>query len=679
MAGIQLEQRQIDELLSSLNRFQREYGEIEQRLSAGEVVRLRKTHEELVRDALSGAVDGTAMGRCYLALKLPFDLLLGTLNHLKNEIVRLEAQVRAASTEEALALFASLNQRCTAAKQAAARVYLEADARQDVLLKHAQIRNKILIRICLDWLQRINRSILSDLADFPLETAKDSKFTKALRYPESLLICLDMKVCEQLQDTHRLLYQKAGILYAMLVDGRYESAYLLYRELRQSLQELLNLLSALYFESQTNRIHTFFNFIQALLYLPDTKYVCVLNLQGLGKINRLYGVEAGDRCIALLERCLEEVFERNQAWMVFSQGIAGDFYLVCYGVDTMRVEALLEDIDVCLKRRVEAEGLPYPLTVRAVGARLNDAKVLTTENMHYVIAYLTRLSRQHHGQVFDTPEDTRAMLTWIGEQYQRCVNIRDKLRSDQVEIFVQPLIRLDEEGDIHAFEILGRFRDGEGYLSAGLFIEQIIELGLVETFDRLVLEQLVAKRSLLSRLTSRVFLNVSSASLEEAEYVRFLTESIQKALAPVSVVVELTEQVLFDNMALLHRLHQDQKMIFAIDDFGIGYSSLQSVIDLALEGGVRYLKLDGSLVRRLGKRESDERIVRIIQQMAGELGLATVAEFIENASQLARLRRMEVDYGQGYLLGVPDRIETWLGKVAFLRNRQVSNDPPLFR
>ncbi len=678
MTGIQLSQQQIDALFASLTEFQREYGEVEKRLNPEEVAMLHRSHETLIRSALEGNVDGTRIGRCYLALNLPFDLLLGTFNHLKNEIVRLEAQVRAESTAEALALFASLNQRCSAAKQAAARVYLEEAARQEVFLRNAQIRNKILIRLCLEWLSGINRGILSDLGDFPLETAKDSEFTKALRYPESLMICLDMKVCEQLQDTHRLLYQKAGILYAMLVDGRYESAYLLYRELRQSLQELLNLLSALYFESQTNRVHTFFNFIQALLYLPNAKYVCVLNLQGLGKINRLYGVEAGDRCIALLERCLEEVFERCQEWMVFSRGIAGDFYLVCYGVETNRVERLLEEIDACLKERVEAEELPYPLTVRAVGALLDEAKVLTTENMHYVITYLTRLSHQHHGRILDTPEDSRAMMTWIGNQYQQSINIRGKLRSDQLEIFVQPLIRLDEGGDLHAFEILGRFRDGEGYLSAGLFIEQIIELGLVETFDRLVLEKLIANQALMSRLTTCVFLNVSSASLEDDDYVRFLTDAIQKTLPPLHVVVELTEQVLFDNSALLHRLHRDQGLTFAIDDFGIGYSSLQSVIDLALEGGVRYLKLDGSLVRHLGERESDERIIRIIQQMAGELGLATVAEFIENSGQLKILRRMDIDYGQGYLLGVPDRIETWLGKVAFLRNRQVSDDPPLF-
>ncbi|BCX88474.1 hypothetical protein MIN45_P0843 [Methylomarinovum tepidoasis] len=664
-------------ILESLTRFQRDYGGLIEQLESTQRERLHTIQETFLKHLLNGVrVDGDALARVFLDLALPFDLLLGSLNHLKAEVLRYETVAgRQVEHDEALQAFGAINQIFSLARNQAAEVYLRVEVRRPLLLEKAQMRSKMLIRLCFDWLAQINDAILNDLTAFPLTPAKDSPFAKALYYPESLLICLDMKVCDQLQERHRLLLQNAAILYAMLTDRRFEAAYLLYREIRRQLAELLDLLGVLYFESQTNRVQTFFKFLQGLLFLPRAKYLGVINLKELTRINQVYGIEAGDRCITLLEQCLNQVFERHAAWMVFTRGIAGDFYLACYGADGRQVGALLAEIEDCLKQCSEA--LPYQVSLRSVAIRFDELKEMTTENMHLVIRYLSQLARRHHNQVLESFQDQSAMWDWVRAQYRQTLDIRSRLQASELEIFVQPLMSLETWGELHAFEVLGRFREGDGYLSAGLFIDTLVEMGLVQTFDHLVLQRIIAQRETLAQLTRRLFINVSAASLEDESYLKALKAALQGPLAGFEVVLELTEQVLLENLELICCLHHRYDMIFASDDFGSGYSSLQTVIELALGGGLRYLKIDGSLIRQLGENPASERIVRIVHQMAQELELKTVAEYVETQTQLDSLRQVAVDFGQGYLLGVPDRVEVWLSKRAYLQSRSQTEAPPV--
>ncbi len=266
-------------------------------------------------------------------------------------------------------------------------------------------------------------------------------------------------------------------------------------------------------------------------------------------------------------------------------------------------------------------------------------------------------------------EAVEAMLDWLRERYRQALDLRTRLTEEATDIFIQPLVTLDESREIHAFEVLGRFRGENGYLSAGLFIDDLIALGLAPLFDRLVLQAVIRHAPTLAKITSRLFVNVSAASLAQPDYVQRLVDALRGPLAGFEVVMELTEQVLLEHRALVRDLHEEHGLTFAIDDFGTGYSTLQLVIELALEGTVSYLKLDGSLTRQLGITEASERIMQITRQMAKELNLVTVVEFIETLMQAERLEALQMDLGQGYLLGVPDPVPVWQGKLAYLRSK----------
>ena len=663
---------QIEHLLEGLHAFHEGYGALDTLLDSEREALLLKGFRQLLgqffAEEEAAAPQVRSLAETYHAQHIPFALLMGSFNHMKAELVH----VVAGNTDEPFRYYREIDETFERIKRETARAYLLCEVRSPDYLPAKILREKVLIRIYLDWLEAINAAIRhDDLSSFPLEPADQSPFTRALRYPESMLICLDLKLCDQILDQHRLICQQSSILYAMLHARRFEQAYIAYQDMVKKVAELLNLLSVLYFESQTNRIGRFFSFLQAALYLPGRKFLSVINLRDLQRINKLHGTDVGDRALDCVEKILQEAAEAHREWLVFTRGIAGDFYLIGFDTEPETVRALLQQVH----RKVVAECgkvLPIEIDLLYRGIELTDLNDLTTENMHLLVQYLTEQAREAEEHLLTGEERTREMIDWIKRQYHKSLHLQAKLSEAQTDIFIQPLVTLDSKREIHAFEVLGRFRDGEGYISAGLFIDDIIAMGLATDFDRLVLQAVVRQAEALGRITSRLFINVSAGSLEDDAYLELLTGALDGPLRAFEVVLELTEQVLLARRARVAELHRAHGLVFAIDDFGTGYSTLQTVIELALEGSVRYLKLDGSLTRDITTSLASQRIMQITRQMARALDLETVVEYVETFEQADRLEGMRMDFGQGYLLGVPDPVPIWLGKLNYLESKHAT-------
>ena len=125
----------------------------------------------------------------------------------------------------------------------------------------------------------------------------------------------------------------------------------------------------------------------------------------------------------------------------------------------------------------------------------------------------------------------------------------------------------------------------------------------------------------------------------------------------LKVILELTEQSFLENMELIQFLKENYGFSFAVDDFGTGYSSIRTVYDLSNIGAIRYLKIDGSMIKNLHKSDKNIKPVETIASFARTLNLKTVAEFVENEKISLILKDIGIDYGQGYYYHKPEHIK----------------------
>jgi EAL domain-containing protein (putative c-di-GMP-specific phosphodiesterase class I) len=147
--------------------------------------------------------------------------------------------------------------------------------------------------------------------------------------------------------------------------------------------------------------------------------------------------------------------------------------------------------------------------------------------------------------------------------------------------------------------------------------------------------------------------NLSSVQFRRGNLVQIVSEALQATgFDPHCLELEMTESILLENtekvLADVRQLKQ-MGVKLSIDDFGTGYSSLSYLKRFDVDK----LKIDQSFVRDLTQNPEDGAIVRAIIQMAHSMNLKTVAEGVEDAGLLNRLRALQCDEAQGHHIAAP--------------------------
>jgi len=237
------------------------------------------------------------------------------------------------------------------------------------------------------------------------------------------------------------------------------------------------------------------------------------------------------------------------------------------------------------------------------------------------------------------------------------VDLERALERGEFFVLYQPVLQLTTRR-IVGVEALVRWRHPHrGIVPPGDFIPLAEETGLIDPIGRWVLEE--ACRQLrawdatwpAARLTMSV--NVSARQLAEPDFVADVATLVHDhAFAPGRLILELTEGVLLrDTDATLTTL-RDLKQTgvrLAIDDFGTGYSSLSYLRQFPID----MIKIDRSFVASMSNGPDETALMQSILKLSDTLHLETIAEGIEDAGQLAQLRTLGADLGQGFLFAKP--------------------------
>ena len=237
-------------------------------------------------------------------------------------------------------------------------------------------------------------------------------------------------------------------------------------------------------------------------------------------------------------------------------------------------------------------------------------------------------------------------------------------------LYRQKIIALGQDGGNEPhYEILVRMVDRTGNLiPPSGFMAAAERYNLLSSIERWVISSLVeflhleCENGALPREPSALSgafyaVNLSGVSINDASFTDFLRQLLTRFNLPRGLLCfEVTETTAISNLnKAAHLMHELKAMgcRFALDDFGIGMSSFAYLKYLPVD----YIKIDGVFVRDMADDPMDQAIVEAINRIAHILGLKTVAEFVEDATIMEKLRSIGVDYAQGYFVAKPEALQ----------------------
>jgi EAL domain-containing protein (putative c-di-GMP-specific phosphodiesterase class I) len=231
------------------------------------------------------------------------------------------------------------------------------------------------------------------------------------------------------------------------------------------------------------------------------------------------------------------------------------------------------------------------------------------------------------------------------------------LASDSFELLAQPILPLSSARADPHFEILLRMRAADGTRLGYEKLAAAAGRDLTRAIDRWVIEQaierLAGSRFRLQQYPARFSLNLSPASLADAEFWRMLEDLVRKSrIEPGTLGFELPEEAASAHAGTVSpfmcRL-REQGVSFALDNFGRGVGALSHLNSLP----VSCIKIDGRFSRDLVENSKSQSMVMAIAKLAKTFGLETVAPHVETDAIRACAAQLDVDYGQGFFIGKP--------------------------
>lgn len=244
-------------------------------------------------------------------------------------------------------------------------------------------------------------------------------------------------------------------------------------------------------------------------------------------------------------------------------------------------------------------------------------------------------------------------MRWVSQ-------INHALANDRFTLFAQPIVPINSPHRRSHYELLLRILDEDGKLILpGNFIPAAERYKLMYQVDRWVIHHALGyfckHREKLA--DSLLTVNLSGFSLSQETLVDYIRKEFQEHnVKPENFCFEVTETEAISNLGRAHDVIQELRSLgssFALDDFGSGLSSFNYLKNLPVD----YLKIDGSFVKEIVDDPVDASMVEAINKIGHEMGLETIAEYVENSAVMEKLREIGVDYAQGNGVGLPVPLE----------------------
>jgi len=423
-----------------------------------------------------------------------------------------------------------------------------------------------------------------------------------------------------------------------------------------------------YISFQSNRIgqdaltelpnrHTLFQSLSDRMRKGKRLHLIMVNLDHFESVNRKFSTRQGDALLYAVARYLESFAPRYQVYRSSSTR----FTLVGEYTSWQTAQASAHSIQARFVDPWETKGIEHVLEAsfaHIVTHASDRDESRVAEQLSYTIAYA---QERGNGSVMFFGERLRGLYErrlYVLEQ------IRRALEEESFEVYFQPVFSC-HEGRFTTAESLLRLFDENGVLiSPGEFIPLAEKNGLIDEISWLVLKKVCRFIGNHPELPlDSISINMSIQQLSDRSFMRRVHSCQAQYGVPAGKLrIEITDRTVTENPAMVRAVMSQmtgEGIRFYLDDFGVGYSNLASMISLPFET----VKLDSSLLSDIENNEKLAGTVELLVNMLHNAGFIVVAEGIERLAQLECVKALGVDRIQGYYYArpmPPKELETFL-------------------
>jgi diguanylate cyclase (GGDEF)-like protein/PAS domain S-box-containing protein len=390
--------------------------------------------------------------------------------------------------------------------------------------------------------------------------------------------------------------------------------------------------------------------------------LAIIDLDQFKIVNDTCGHSAGDQLLKQVARLIKAVVRKRDTLA----RLGGDEFALL--IEDCALAQAHSEVEA-LRQAIEAfqfnwEGRGYNVSgsigLVAVNAQCEDTN--SALSMADTACFAAKDSGRN--QIHCYQKDNLAVTRRHGEM-RWAARINDALTEDRFELNFQrikPIGGGSDNGD--HYELLIRMRDELGNIvMPSEFLPAAERYNLSDKVDRWVIAHALSWLRNQPDLVDRLHLcsiNLSGQSMGNEDILRFILEHIDGGCVPAEkLCFEVTETAAISDLVQATRfisLLKDRGCMFALDDFGSGFSSFAYLKKLPVD----FLKIDGSFVRDICNDSIDLAMVRSINEIGHVMGKKTIAEFVEDRGVLDILRSVGVDYAQGYAIGRPQPLEQFM-------------------
>ena len=391
-----------------------------------------------------------------------------------------------------------------------------------------------------------------------------------------------------------------------------------------------------------------------------TNALLFLDLDNFKQVNDSMGHDVGDYLLQQLAKRLTRLMRTGD---IVARLGGDEFVVLLSDIEGDPEEAAVKSEIVAQKIREEI-ARPFSIKGRKLHFSASIGITLFTHGRDFfdllkeadVAMYEAKSSGKNSIKLFDSQLERSTM-----DKTELLQDLHTAIERNQLTLLYQPQIEIATGRCVGAEALLRWEHPRRGRISPDIFIPLAEESGVIHELGQWVLRQVAHHTHALP--LDYVAVNISIKEFVRSDFIEMVKAMAQAGeIEPSRIELEMTESVFIENFDTVNEKLQELRELgfrFSIDDFGTGYSSLAYLKNLS----IKTLKIDKGFVHDIGINPNDEVLTRTIIDIASHFGMKTVAEGVENETQLTFLKKFGCDLAQGYYFSRPmsvEAFERWL-------------------